>query len=165
MNKERLIGLAVILLIVGGVLLVRNRGRQKLEEVVPAGQAEIEGEVSELAKQMGVVLPEDTDKIELKDVTGREGRGVATRKFSEGVFTHSVLAALPDPEVGTWYEGWLVRPDPFAVVYTGKLKMAKGGWVVDFVSNQNLLDHKQVVVTLEKVDDRKPESHILEGSF
>ena len=161
MNRERWVGLAVILLVIGGFLFLRNRNSLQLtDEMGSTDQL-----VSEFAEEMGVVLPDDVEKATLEDISGGSSKGLATRKFTEGTFTHSVLAALPDPETGSWYEGWLVRENPFDVIYTGKLRQAKGGWVLDFVSVEDLQDHQQVVVTLEKVEDGKPESHILEGAF
>lgn len=164
MNKERWIGLAVILLIVG-FFLVKGRNVQKLNDEAAMGEGvEIEERASEFAKTMGIVLPADVEKASLEDVSGGTGSGLATRKYAEGKFIHSVLAALPDPASGVFYEGWLVS-ESGDVVYTGKLRMAKGGWVLDFVSAVNLSDHDQVVVTREMVDDQKPEGHVLEGSF
>ncbi len=164
MNKERWIGLAVILLIVG-FFLVKGRNAQRLSDEAAMGEGiKIEERASEFAKTMGIVLPADVEKVTLEDVGGGSGSGLATRKYSEDKFTHSVLAALEDPVSGSFYEGWLVS-DSGDVVYTGKLRVAKGGWVLDFVSGVDLSDHDQVVVTRELVDDQKPEAHVLEGSF
>lgn len=167
MNRERWIGLAVVLVIVGGFLLLRNRQPAgKIDDKEATGEGvEIEERASEFAKQMGISIPSDVQKAQLKDVTGGTGTGLATRKYANGTFTHSVLAGLADPEPGYWYEGWLVRNEPLDVVYTGKLRMAKGGWVLDYTGTQDLSDHSKVVVTREKVDDRKPETHVLEGNF
>lgn len=164
MNRERWIGLAVVLIIVGGWLFFRSR--QAGQEPTPVESEQVaEQEASSFAEQLGVILPEDVDKTSLRDVSGGDGQGVATREFSDGVFMHSVLASLPDPEAGAFYEGWLVRPDPFDVVYTGKMRMAKGGYVLDYETSTDLSDHPRVVVTMERVDDQQPETHILEGSF
>lgn len=162
MNRERWIGLAVVLVVIGGIIWWRSEKANKPAE--PTKEA-VEAEVEGFARELGVVLPEDVEKTSLTDVTGGEATGIATRKVIEGRFTHTVLAALPDPQVGTWYEAWLVKLEPLDVVYTGKLTMGKGGWVLDYISRDDLTDHPQVVVTLERVDDRKPEQHILEGSF
>jgi len=72
---------------------------------------------------------------------------------------------LPEPKAGEWYEGWLVRDEPFSSVYTGKLRIAKGGLVLEFSDKMDWRDHVKVVVTLEKQDDRKLETHVLEGEF
>ena len=167
MNRERWIGLAVVLLMVGGFLVLKNRQNVKpLDDKAVTGEGvEIEERASEFAKQMGITLPLDVQKAELKDVSGGTGSGLATRKFAGGEFSHSVLAALPDPEDGTWYEGWLVRSEPMNIVFTGRLRMAKGGWVLDYTGTQDLTDHGKVVVTRERVDDRKPETYLLEGNF
>lgn len=167
MNRERWIGLAVVLLVVGGFLVLKNRQpAPKLDDKAVTGEGvEIEEKASQFAKQMGITVPADMQKAELKDVTGGTGTGLATRKFASGVFTHSVLAGIADPEPGTWYEAWLQRLDPADMVYTGKLRMAKGGWVLDYTGTQNLSDHNTVIVTRERVDDRKPEVHVLEGNF
>ena len=167
MNKERWIGLGVILVLIGGLLVVKAKQTpKKLDEKGLTGEGvEIEEKASELAKRMGVVFPDDVEKTDLKDVTGGTGTGLATRKWAGGTFTHSVLAGLTDPEKGSWYESWLVGEEPSDFIYTGKLRMAKGGWVLDYTSKTDLTDHRKVMVTLEKVDDRKPETKILEGSF
>ncbi len=167
MNRERWIGLAVVLVIVGGFLFLKNRqpGKKLDDKAVTGEGVEIEERASEFAKQMGITIPSDVQKTELKDVAGGTGTGLSTRKFTGGTFAHSVLAGLADPEEGTWYEAWLVRNEPFDLVYTGKLRMAKGGWVLDYTGSQDLTDHGKVIVTRERVDDRKPETNVLEGNF
>ncbi len=74
-----------------------------------------------------------------------------------------VLADLPDPEKGSYYEGWLVKGD--SVISTGRMQIAKGGYLLEFNSNTDYSDHSEVVVTKEKTADKNPEEHILEGSF
>src|SRR3989344_1480466 len=167
MNRERWIGLAVVLVVVGGFLLLRNRQQNKpLDDKAVTGEGvEIEERASEFAKQMGVTIPVDVQKAELKDATGGIGTGFGTRKYAGGTFTHSVLAGLPDLEKGAWYEAWLVRNEPFDAVYIGKLRMAKGGWVRDYTGSLDLTPIPKVMVTREQVDDRKPEVTVLEGSF
>jgi len=114
-------------------------------------------------------IPEGFEKAELKDVSGDTGSGIATRKYESGRFSHAVLADLPDPESGSFYEGWLVRGKEqdanFAYLSTGKMNIAKGGYMLEFESSVDYSDYSAVVVTLEKVNDKKPEKHILEGSF
>ncbi len=166
MKREHWAGLLVALVLVGGFLWWRSK-RLEESQVLPAeGEGvQIEDKASELAKRFGMVIPDNVEKIELKDVRGGTGTGIATRSFVEGRFEHTVLAALPDPASGSWYETWLVRDDPSDLIYVGRLRIAKGGFLVDFTSNVDLRDHTKVVVTLERVDDRQPEVHVLEGEF
>ncbi len=166
MNKERLIGLAVILVIVGGWLLLRGQKPEKLTEKELNGEGvQIEERASEFAKRMGLTLPTDVQKADLKDVTGGTATGLATRKYVGGVFTHTVLAAITDPKVGEWYKAWLINPDSSDMVATGNLRMAKGGWVMDFTSSKDLSDYKKVVVSVEQANTQKPTTIILEGNF
>lgn len=167
MKREQWIGLVVVLVLVGGLLWWRAAKRAERPEVFPAeGEGvEIEDRASQLAKRLGVVLPETGERTSLKDVTGGLGEGIATQSFEKNQFEQTILAMLPEPPVGSWYEGWLVRDEPFSSIYTGKLRLAKGGYLLEFSSSQDLRDHRKVVVTVEKKDDKKPETHALEGEF
>ena len=118
-----------------------------------------------MAKRFGVVLPDNLERAELKDVTGGVGGGIATRSYTDGKFELTILAELPDPKVGQWYEGWLVRQEPAAIIYAGKLGIAKGGFLLEFTDKMDWRDHAQVIVTVEERNDRKPETHVLEGEF
>lgn len=117
----------------------------------------------EMEQKFNLQIPENADRAELSDVAGGSASGIATRVFEDGTFTHTVLADLPEPEGGKFYEGWLVKDAD--VVYTGKMKLAKGGYLLEFSSNENYSEHNRVVITLEEVDDASPEEHVLEGSF
>lgn len=166
MKKEQWVGLAVIVVLVGGLWWWRAKRVEKAEVLPAEGQGvEIEDRASELAKRLGVVLPDNVETAELKDVTGSVGRGLATRSYADGKFEHTVLAELSEPGIGEWYEGWLVRDEPFSSIYTGKLRMAKGGFLLEFGDDMDWRDHAKVVVTLERKDDRQPETHVLEGTF
>lgn len=165
--KRRDIVIGVVLLAaLAGALYLRQRKKPQEEMVVPETLSSVEEQIEERFK---LEIPEDVDKAELAAVGGKSGSGIATRKFEGGKFTHEVLADLPEPGTGTFYEGWLVRgregDENFSVVPTGRMRVAKGGWVLDFESNTDYSDYSQVVVTLEKKADATPEEHVLEGSF
>ena len=112
-------------------------------------------------------MPEGEERTVLRDVSGGESFGEATRSFVGGTFTHKVLANLPDPEPGFFYEGWLVRPSPFRILSTGKMiKSQDGKYVLSFSSKSDLRRYTNVVITIEPDDgDPAPAGHILEGSF
>jgi len=165
MNRRDIVIGFVILVLLGGVIYWRQR-TQTAQEIKTPETLSLE---QQLEDRFNVEIPEGVDKAELKDVSGSSGSGIATRKFENGKFTHSILADLPDLASGMFYEGWLVRGDQgsenFSSLSTGKMKLAKGGWTLEFTSSRNLSDHNKVVVTLEKSNDKKPEKHILEGGF
>lgn len=168
--RQRLFG-AVILVLVGVGLVFYLRGGEKKEkgEVGEGDKVQVEEVTRDLSRQLGVSVPEDVERTALSDVSGGSATGLATRKYESGRYEHTVLAALPDLSQGTFYEGWLVRgkegEGDYSVVSTGKLRVAKSGYLLDFSSSNDLTDHPQVVVTLETKDDGKPEKHMLEGSF
>lgn len=161
-RRDIIIGAIVLVLIVGLVLWVRGRAPKQTLTPTPSSQEQIE-------RSFNLTLPEDVEKADLKDVSGGDGSGIATRKYENGNFTHMVLADLPDPAAGTFYEGWLVMGKMgdanFAFLSTGPLSVAKGGYLLEFESKTDYSDYKGVVITLEKVNDKTPETHILEGSF
>ncbi len=149
----------IILAALAGFIYFRSR-REAPEELQVPQTLSVE---DQLEQAFGFDIPEDVDKAELKDVTGGNATGIATRKVDAGKFAHTVLADLPDPESGTFYEGWLVKDDN--VISTGRLRVAKGGYLLEFQSATDYSEYNNVVITLEKVADSVPEKHILEGSF
>ncbi|MCH7641107.1 hypothetical protein IID22_02850 [Patescibacteria group bacterium] len=163
-RRDIVIGLIVLAALAG---IVYFRSRQPIPDELQVPQTLSTEDV--LEEKLGLQIPEDVEKAELKDVTGGTASGIATRKFEAGTFTHAILADLPDPDPGTFYEGWLVRgsegdPD-FNLKSSGRMRVAKGGYLLEFQSATDYSDHGNVIVTLEEVADNIPEKHILEGSF
>lgn len=160
-SRDIVIGLIILAVVAGAIVLLR---RTRAPEPLPPPSIE-----EKIEKSFNFAIPEDVERADLTDVTGGTGSGLATRKYENGRFTHAVLVDLPDPAPGTFYEGWLVRGKEgdanFAFISTGRMRVAKGGYILEFESSRDYSDHKGIVVTLEKVDDKKPEKHILEGSF
>lgn len=156
MNRRDIVIGLIILALLGGVIYWLRRPRESLEIPAPSVEEEIE-------ETFKLTIPEDVEKATLEDVTGGQASGIATRKFENAIFTHMVLADLPDPEAGTFYEGWLVMGDN--VISTGKMRVAKGGYLLEFESTTDYSDYNKVVVTQERVFDNTPEEHVLEGSF
>jgi len=107
----------------------------------------------------------EAETINLTDVTGGNSSGEASRKFSEGKFTHIVTASLPDPEADAFYEGWLVKADSAGFFSTGKMTKSGDKYELNYTDSVDHPDYPVVVITLEKIDDTEPEAHILEGTF
>ena len=118
---------------------------------------------SQIEEDFKIEIPEDLEKAVLEDVSGGISGGIATRDFKNGKYIHTALADLPDPEGAMFYEGWLIKGDDF--ISTGKMRIAKGGYILEFESTTDYSDYDGVVITLEKIFDNNPEKHILEGSF
>lgn len=168
MDRQRLFGIIAALVVIGGLFMfLRNGGREEFE-LGEGGEVNLEEVTSELSQKLGVSVAEDVERTSLRDLADLGASALATRSYSDGRFVHTVLAALPDPEEGK-YQGWLVKgsegEEDYSVVSTGDLKKSKGGYLLEFSSDSNFSDHRQVLVTVEKVDDGQPEESVLEGSF
>lgn len=163
-RKDIVIGFGILILLVG-VIYLRQRSMSKEEVVVP----ETLSSEQIFEEKFKIDIPDDVDKAELGGVNDSGGSGIATKNYEDGKFTHSQLVDLPDPEVGYFYQGWLVKGeegnDDYSIVSAGKLRLAKGGWMLDYTSSTDLSDYTKVIVSLEKVFDKTLEKKVLEGSF
>lgn len=72
------------------------------------------------------------------------------------------MADLPELGNGEFYEGWLIGGE--RRVNVGKLIKEKGGWLLEFVGDEGLVEYDLVVITLEVRDDKSPEK-VLKGTF
>ena len=162
-RRDIVIGIGILLLL-AGVVFFRQKGQE--ENLVVPQTLSVEDQIE---KSFNIQIPEDVDKAELKDTTGAGSSAIATRKFENGKFEFSVLADLPDPAQGQFYQGWLIKgeegSDDFSSVSAGKMRIAKGGWMIEYNSATDYSDHGKVVVSLEKTLDSNIEEKVLEGSF
>ncbi|MEK7470483.1 MAG: hypothetical protein AAB622_00545 [Patescibacteria group bacterium] len=141
--KDIVIGIAVVALLTATILVVKNNRDAKLQESLK-GTPTIEQKVEE--KFGGLQVPADVEKTELKDVSGGDGFGIATRT--------EVLADLPSPANGA-YQVWLEKDGK--KVLLGNMRVAKGGYLLEY-SSAKFPGYDKVIVTLNS-------SNILEGSF
>lgn len=142
-TRDIAIGLVVLVVLISAVLVIK-KSLNKKNLIVPSDTS-IEQKISKTFN--GLVIPEDTEKIELKDVSGGESFGIATDT--------EVLANLPDLSNGYFYQVW--SNDSGKLISLGKMRMAKGGYI--FEGN---LKNKKIVVSKEKIFDNKIEVKILE---
>jgi len=161
-RKDIVIGLIVLAALAGIIYWFR---KPKEELKVPQTPS-VEEKMEEF---FNVEIPEDVEKAQLFEVIEGYGTGIATRNYENGVFTHVVLADLPHHEAPYFYEGWLVRgeegDDDFDYISTGKMRFAKGGFLLEFESGTDYSDYNGVVITSEEIEDDIPEDHVLEGTF
>lgn len=144
-TRDIVVGFLVLVIVVAAVLVI---GRVKINTnkvQAPSATPSIQQRV--VSKFNGLVIPQDEAHVELKDVSGGNSAGLATRT--------EILADLPDLAAGQFYQGWLENGGK--MVLLGKLRMAKGGWILDYNSSK-YPGYNKVVVTLDG-------KHILEGSF
>lgn len=159
-TRDIVTGLIVLVVLIAGVLLIRN-ARNKSLTTVPSPTPSIEQKVTQ--KFGNLTIPANADKADLLDVSGGPGMGEAVRTFENGKFTLTILADLPAPTKGYFYQGWMSNGT--GILSLGQLRIAKGGYLVDFTSTKDYSSYSKVIVTLEKTLNNTPETHILEGSF
>lgn len=94
-----------------------------------------------------MTIPEDAEKIELKNVSGGEGIGIATRS--------EILADLPPPGKGESYQVHLSNGSK--TILLGAMRLAKGGFMIEYDSSK-YPGYNQVIISKGSV-------RILEGSF
>ena len=134
----------VVVAVVAGVLLIKNRAKVS-QKPSPTPTPSIQQQI--LNKFNGLVVPQDQESIELKDVSGGSGMGLATRS--------EILADLPSLPNGEAYQAWLENNGK--TVLLGTFKLAKGGWILSYNSSAYPGYDKVIVAVGTK--------HILEGSF
>jgi len=164
-RRDIVIGI-VILALLGGIIYYRQKNKASDETVVPQTLS-VEEQIEDKFK---VEIPDDVSKAELNDVGGGDSSGIATKNFTGGRFEASVLADLPQvASVQEFYQAWAVKgvegEAGYSVVSLGKLKSAKGGWMIDFQSSKDYSEYERFMVTLEKKFDATPETKVLEGIF
>lgn len=160
-------GFLVIAILVTGLFLIVKKNKGKNLQATPMPTPSIENRV--IDKFGGLVIPKDLDRADLKDVSGGNSVGIATRKYENGKFELTVLADVPAPAEGYFYQTWLVNGKIFEsgakIISVSKLRAAKGGYLSELTTSENYSGFPGVVVTLEKTFDQTPEKQILEGSF
>ena len=107
----------------------------------------------------------------LEDVIGRNLTGTAMAGFDGE--TYQLLAEfddLPNPEEfgeGFFYEGWVVRAEPFAFISTGEVELDDNFNGVNFyTSSADYTEYGRYVLTIEPNNgDPAPADHVLEADF
>jgi hypothetical protein len=164
-KKDIVIGFAILAVLVLVVYLLR-RPSSNVVTLLPSPTPSSEEKIESSFK---IDIPEDVDKTELKDVSNTNAIGIATKKFENGRFSATILADLPEPQSGSYYQAWVTSGDlqkgDTKFTTLGTLRIAKGGWMVEFQSNSDLSENKNVLISLETTADSRPEKHIMEGSF
>lgn len=159
-TRDAIVGFLVLVILITGILLFKNSKKNNVL-ILPSPTPSISQRITE--KFGGITIPSGADKADLTSAPGHEGIGQAVRVFESGEFKLTILADLPKPKDGYFYQAWMGNGT--TSILLGKLNIAKGGYLTDFSSTKNYSDYKKIVVTLEKAFDQKPEESVLEGSF
>lgn len=134
-SRDIIIGFIVLVVLIAAVFWIRG-ARNKKAISLPSATPNISDKIG---KTFNFQLPDGVEKAELRDVSGGNGSGVATRD--------AVLADLPDPAAGKYYQVFADGK------FLGTMRIAKGGWIFDGK------------ISGKKVEIRLGNTVILEGSF
>lgn len=158
----------VILALLGGFVYLRQRNAPNGDELkVPEAQSSTEQNLEDKFK---IQIPDDADKSELKDVSGGNASGMVSTKFENNKLTGSVLADLPAPASGEYYEVWAEKgtsgSSDYSITSLGRLTSAKGGYVLNISAGTDYKNNSdKILITSEKKADMTPETKVLEGDF
>lgn len=157
-KKDVVTGFVIIFIIIAGVYFYKYLNNKEAPvSVTSPASFEFKKEFSDSFK---IEIPDGVNSVELKDISGGDGRGIATET--------EILVDADDPATNEYYEAWLEKDNK--LVSLGKLQMAKGGWLLNY-DKSKYEDYKKIIVSLEKITDvysitdNKIETRILEGSF
>jgi hypothetical protein len=146
--RDIVVGVLIVLVVVfGGRYLLRNK--KETPKITNEPEINIE---SKLEDALGVDIPDDVLKVELKGVGG-------TGIFYPG----SVVADLPEPLAGKFYEVWLKKGDVYTPI--NRLNNEKGGWILNFSLGMDFEEYTGVIVSVESALSSRPSEVVLEGSF
>lgn len=163
MNRRDIVLGLIILAIVGALVYFARRPS------VSPSTSPTPSVSEQIQQKFNVQVPENSDNIELKDVSGGTGSALASRTYENGKYTLMVLADLPDPSAGSFYEVWLEKGNQgesdYSIVRAGSMTIAKGGYILDFSTNQDYTSYTKIVVSQEKSITQSPTTRILEGSY
>jgi hypothetical protein len=153
-KKDIVIGFIIIFIIFGSMYLFKNYRSKKVEIQGTPAPVSITYK-NDFEKKFKYTIPEGVNSIELKDISGGDGMGLAT--------DNEILADIKDPDSGSFYQAWL-ESNNGKVVLLGNLNISKGGWMIVY-DKSKMPEAQKIIVSLEKRNDSIIETKILEGSF
>lgn len=164
--KLRDIVIALIILGVVGFILynISTTDNTPELEVTPTPSSSEQ----DFEERFGRNIPDDVERVELREPAAEgEEQGqvsaIATRDVRDGTYMATILADLDDPDAGESYYAWVNRDEEFVLL--GRLRAAKGGWLIDYESSTDYSELNRVVISEQASPGTQPEDIVLEGSF
>lgn len=146
----------------------QNKVEEKVEEVVDVG------EFKQMQYQFQGTLSDVTNGETVGTInTGGSSSGIVQVSANDAAYQlRAEISDLPDPSSTEFYEGWIVRPEPFDFISTGELRKEGDVWVNEFAMNEDLTDYTKYVLTIEPTNDGPdggpdpaPAGHVVEGDL
>ncbi|MBN1168295.1 hypothetical protein JXA63_00235 [Candidatus Woesebacteria bacterium] len=137
MNKRDIVVGLVLLAALAGAIFYFRSSTEEEELPVP----ETLSTEDELEARFNIELPEDLERAELSDQTGGNSSAIATRSYENGSYELTLLADVPDDS----YTARLSNEDG-DTVNLGSLRVAKGGYLLEYQSSRDLNSYDTVEV-------------------
>jgi hypothetical protein len=142
-GRDVVIGFVFLVLLVAGVLWVLRAKNVKISSLpLPTPN------IAQQVKNAFPNIPDGIERANLKDVTGGNSLGVATRT--------EVVANLPDLPSGKYYQV-LLENSSGKDVNLGAMRISKSGYILEY-NSASFSGYNKVIVIMGS-------THILEGSF
>jgi hypothetical protein len=142
-SRDVIIGFIFLVVLIAGVLWIfriKNNKTSNLPLPTP--------NIAQQVKNAFPNIPDGVERANLKDVTGGNSLGVATRT--------EVVANLPELASGKFYQVLLENSSGKSIIL-GNMRISKSGYILEY-NSANFSGYDKVVVT-------QGSTHILEGSF
>jgi len=142
-SRDVVIGFVFLVILVAGVLWIFRAKNNKTSNLpLPTPN------IAQQVKNAFPNIPGGVERANLKDVTGGNSIGVATRT--------EVVANLPELSAGKYYQVLLVNSSGKSV-NLGNMRISKSGYILEY-NSANFPGYNKVVIT-------QGSTHVLEGSF
>lgn len=174
-NKHIALGCSVMLLATGCTMgsSTSNDQMSDAEKTITELMMEVDVSKDDGMKNMDDLKKNASTEMEydlkgkLDPVDGSNASGTAMAVYKDGEYMmRAEIENLVDPPEGFFYEGWVVRKEPFKFISTGKLEKEGDNWVNVYTSETDYSDFIRYVLTIEPDDnDPAPADHVVEGDM
>lgn len=111
-------------------------------------------------------LPDNLKVNTLKSTDSKNNGDATFIAYADGnKITVVIEAKLPEPARGEHYTAWLVKNSGQGYFNIGKLEKVNNNFGISTSLDGSFSEYKTAIVTLETLDDNKPEKVILEGNL
>ena len=148
-RRDIVVGLVLLAALAGAIFYFRSPNE---EEELPV--PETLSTEDELEQRFNIELPEELERAELEDQTGGNSSAIAARSYEDGVYELTLLADVPDGS----YTARLTDEDEQEVRNLGSLRVAKGGYLFEYETSEDLTG-------LDTVEVLSGGEVVLQGSF
>jgi hypothetical protein len=146
MSRKRFLIILAVLVVAGvAFFIISPKLSKKTPKIISTPTPSVEEQLQDKFK--GLSIPDDTERIELKNVSGTEAMGMAGK--------NEIVADLPELSPSEEYR--VLLGNGTKTVLLGVMKQAKGGWILEYDLSR-YPDYKEISIV-------KGSSRILEGTF